>query len=275
MAGPKTALRRRDRPGAHRLRTRRSHPRPCADRTHRWQRHRQPGAAIRAAEIARDQKITIHTVAVGDPTAAGEEKLDEETLKAVAATTGGHYAHANDRAALADIYAQLDALRTREVQTVSHRPRRELFHWPLAVGVLLSLVYHLAWAVRIGLRQKLRIPATVAAPVAMAAALPIATGLSQFHFLRPWWLLALIPALGLAWLIRRHQDASRPWRGVIDGPFITTPARQGGTTTPPATRSSAAAHLAPGDPVAELARRGSASRRHLPTTRRLWSSPSK
>jgi hypothetical protein len=43
--------------------------------------------------------------------------------------------------ALADIYAQLDALRTREVQTVSHRPRRELFHWPLGVGVLLSLVY--------------------------------------------------------------------------------------------------------------------------------------
>jgi hypothetical protein len=27
---------------------------------------------IRAAEIARDKKITIHTVAVGDPTAAGE-----------------------------------------------------------------------------------------------------------------------------------------------------------------------------------------------------------
>jgi Ca-activated chloride channel homolog len=84
---------------------------------------------ILAAEIARDKKITIHTVAVGDPTAAGEEKLDDETLKAVAATAGGRYAHANDQAALADIYAQLDGLRTREVQTVSHRPRRELFHW--------------------------------------------------------------------------------------------------------------------------------------------------
>ena len=35
---------------------------------------------VRAAEIARAQKITIYTVAVGDPTAAGEEKLDEETL---------------------------------------------------------------------------------------------------------------------------------------------------------------------------------------------------
>ena len=137
-------------------------------------------------------------------------------MKSVAATTGGRYAHANDRAALVDIYAQLDALRTHEVQTVSHRPRRELFHCPLGVGVLLSLVYHLTWAVRTGLRRKLYIPATAAAPAGMAAVLPIATGLSQFHFLRPWWLLALIPALGLVWMICRHQDTTRPWRGVID-----------------------------------------------------------
>src|SRR4029450_9534507 len=127
---------------------------------------------IRAAEVARDQKITIHTVAVGDQTAAGEEKLDEETLKTVAATTGGQYAHANDQAALADIYSQLDASRTREVPTVSHRPRHELFHCPLGVGVLLSLVYHLAWAVRTGLRRKFGIPATAAAPVGTAGGLP-------------------------------------------------------------------------------------------------------
>ena len=85
---------------------------------------------MRAAEIARDKKITIYTVAVGDPTAAGEEKLDEETLKTVAATTGGQYYHANDRVALAGIYTQLDALPTRPVQTLSHRPRLDLF--PLA-----------------------------------------------------------------------------------------------------------------------------------------------
>jgi Ca-activated chloride channel homolog len=170
----------------------------------------------KAAEIARDKQITIHTVAVGDPTAAGEEKLDEETLKAVATTTGGRYSHADDRAALAEIYTQLDALRTREVQTVSHRPRRELFHWPLGVGMLLSLAYHLAWALRTALRRKAVLPATTAAtPVGLAAALPVMTGLGQFHFLRPWWLLALAPALWLAWMIRRHQDAARPWRGVI------------------------------------------------------------
>jgi Ca-activated chloride channel family protein len=167
-----------------------------------------------AAEIARSKQITIHTVAVGDPTAAGEEKLDEETLKTVAATTGGRYSHVDDRAALAEIYAQLDALRAREVQTVSHRPRRELFYWPLGVGMLLSLAYHLAWALRVGLRRKPIMAGEV--PTGLAASLPVMTGLCQFHILRPWWLLALLPVLWLVWVIRRHQDAARPWRGVID-----------------------------------------------------------
>jgi hypothetical protein len=91
--------------------------------------------------------------------------LDEETLKAVAATTGGGYSHANDWAALADIYAQLDALRTRELQTVSHRPKRELFPWPLGVGLLLSLAYHLVWGVHTSLRRKHASPVPAAAPL--------------------------------------------------------------------------------------------------------------
>jgi Mg-chelatase subunit ChlD len=183
---------------------------------------------VKAAEIARDRKITIHTVAVGDPTAAGEEKLDEETLKAVAATTGGRYSHANDGAALAEIYAQLDALRTREVQTVSHRPRRELFHWPLGTGMILSLAYHLVWAVRTGRRRKPVQLATATPPVRLPAFFAVATGLSQFHFLRPWWLLALAPALGLVWMIRRHQDAARPWRGVIAAHLLPHLLAEGG-----------------------------------------------
>jgi Ca-activated chloride channel family protein len=182
----------------------------------------------RAAEISRDRKITIHSVAVGDPTAAGEEKLDETTLRAVAATTGGQYSHANDRAALAEIYAQLDALRTREVQTISHRPRRELFCWPLGVGMLLSLAYHLMCAVRTSLRRKLVLPATAVAPVRLAAVISGMSGLSQFHFLRPWWLLAMVPALWLAWMIRRRQDAARPWRGVIADHLLAHLLAEGG-----------------------------------------------
>jgi Ca-activated chloride channel family protein len=94
----------------------------------------------KAAEIARDKKITIHTVAVGDPKAAGEEKLDEVVLRQVAATTEGTYSHAGNRAELEEIYRRLDALPTQPAPTIIHRPRRDLFVWPLAIGFLFSLV---------------------------------------------------------------------------------------------------------------------------------------
>jgi Ca-activated chloride channel family protein len=93
-----------------------------------------------AAEVARDKKIVVHTVAVGDPKAAGEEKLDEATLKRVAETTGGTYSHAGNRAELEATYRRLDALPTQEAPTLTHRPRRDLFPWPLAAGLLPSFV---------------------------------------------------------------------------------------------------------------------------------------
>jgi Ca-activated chloride channel homolog len=98
----------------------------------------------KAAEVARDKKITIHTVAVGDPKAAGEDKLDEGTLRRVCETTGGTYSHAGNRAELEAIYTRLDALPTQEAQTITHRPRRDLFHWPLAAGLAFSFVAPLA-----------------------------------------------------------------------------------------------------------------------------------
>ncbi len=39
--------------------------------------------------------------------------------------------------------------------------------------------------------------------------------IGAFHFLRPWWLLALIPAATLVWTILRRQSADRPWRGIV------------------------------------------------------------
>lgn len=40
--------------------------------------------------------------------------------------------------------------------------------------------------------------------------------LASFHFIRPVWLLALIPALLLWWLHRRRQDSAQRWRKAID-----------------------------------------------------------
>jgi Ca-activated chloride channel family protein len=40
--------------------------------------------------------------------------------------------------------------------------------------------------------------------------------IGDFHFLRPLWLLAFVPVALVVWGIRRRQDASRPWHGIVD-----------------------------------------------------------
>ncbi len=101
-----------------------------------------------AAKIARDNDIIIHVIGVGDPTATGEEKLDEEALITVASTTGGRYFHAANRDELQEIYAELDRIDVREIESESYRPRTDLFHWPLAAFMILWLLFHAALLVR-------------------------------------------------------------------------------------------------------------------------------
>jgi len=96
---------------------------------------------LRAAEIAQDNGVTIYTIAMGDPEAAGEQALDEVTLKAVADTTGGEYFHAEDRADLDRIYQTLDQLNPKQVESLSYRPERELYFWPLGFAILLSMFF--------------------------------------------------------------------------------------------------------------------------------------
>lgn len=98
---------------------------------------------VEAARIAADRKIRIHTVAIGDPTTAGEDKLDKATLDQVASGTGGKSFFAADRDELRGIYAELDRIETREVKTLSHRPRRDVFHYALLAALLISLASRL------------------------------------------------------------------------------------------------------------------------------------
>ncbi|WP_035603672.1 VWA domain-containing protein [Haloferula sp. BvORR071] len=52
--------------------------------------------------------------------------------------------------------------------------------------------------------------------------------MGDFHFLRPWWLLAVVPALLLAWGMLRHADPAREWRGIIADhlvPYLVTGSR--------------------------------------------------
>lgn len=104
---------------------------------------------IEAARVAKERDIRIHTVAIGDPTTVGEEKLDVEALRSVARESGGSYFFAADRAQLEEIYDELDKIETRQVNVISHRPRNDLFFWPLLAAVLIWLSEKAV----IGLRQ--------------------------------------------------------------------------------------------------------------------------
>ncbi len=95
---------------------------------------------INAAEIAGLESVEIYTIGVGDPAASGEDRVDFETLEAVAARTGGEFFNADNEAALAEIYLRIDALAAGEVKTRSWRPRRSLVHCPAGIAVVIGLL---------------------------------------------------------------------------------------------------------------------------------------
>jgi len=103
-----------------------------------------------AADLAAKQAIKIYTVAIGDPEAGGEERVDLEALRDIAAATGGQAFRGEDREGLESIYRELDALEPVELETLSYRPRRPLYFWPLGLAVLLVFGYHLLMALRAG-----------------------------------------------------------------------------------------------------------------------------
>jgi Ca-activated chloride channel family protein len=93
-----------------------------------------------AADIARQHGLVIHTIGVGDPHASGENRVDLATLREVAGTTGGRFFRAEDGSELEAIYGEIDLLAPVKFQTQSWRPKLPLFHWPLGVAVLLTLL---------------------------------------------------------------------------------------------------------------------------------------
>jgi Ca-activated chloride channel family protein len=97
----------------------------------------------RAADIAKQNGIRIHTVGIGNPDASGEDKLDTSALQKIATTTGGQYFFGQDQNQLEQIYATLDRITPSNATTLSWRPRRELFQYPLGAALGLLIAYHL------------------------------------------------------------------------------------------------------------------------------------
>ena len=104
-----------------------------------------------AAELAAQSGLRIYTIGVGgkpmrvrgligtriiDPAA----DLDERTLTYIADTTGGQYFRATDRERLQAIYQKLEELEPVTGGERSVRPVKALYHWPLGIAFMLTLI---------------------------------------------------------------------------------------------------------------------------------------
>ena len=99
---------------------------------------------VDAARVAAAENIRIYPIAVGDPTAVGEEAIDLETLSRMADVTGGQAFEALDSADLAAVFELLDTLEPNIFDSVSFRPRTDVHWFPLALVVGLYLLLRAA-----------------------------------------------------------------------------------------------------------------------------------
>lgn len=96
---------------------------------------------VDAAKVAQRYGVTIYPIAIGDPETSGEEALDIDTLERVAEVTGGVFYQALDRPQLRTIYQRIAELEPQIFEARSHRPRRDLHHWPMLLVTVLMLIF--------------------------------------------------------------------------------------------------------------------------------------
>lgn len=108
----------------------------------------------RAAELATTAGVRIHTIGVGAETMTVNSlfgtrrvrntELDEAALLQISQTTGGRYFRARDIAGLEEIYQLLDGLEPVSKDAEVFRPVQELYMWPLAAALFLSMLLAVA-----------------------------------------------------------------------------------------------------------------------------------
>jgi Ca-activated chloride channel family protein len=96
---------------------------------------------IKAAELASLANVKIYTIGVG---ARGSSGLDEQTLAEVAKITGGQFFRARNPAELDAIYQELNRLEPVDQEAETIRPTISLYHWPLGLAFILSLLIAIA-----------------------------------------------------------------------------------------------------------------------------------
>ena len=95
---------------------------------------------VDAARVAAAEDIRIYPIAVGDPTASGEEAIDLDTLARMAEVTGGQAFEALSSEDLLAVFELLGTLEPNVFDSVNFRPRTDI-HWlPLAAVLLLYVL---------------------------------------------------------------------------------------------------------------------------------------
>lgn len=103
-----------------------------------------------AVELAVAYGLKIYTIGIGaeeiqQRTLFGTRRinpsadLDEATLRNIAQQTGGQYFRARNPEELNNIYLELDRLEPLDQDAEVFRPRKSLYHWPLALSFISSL----------------------------------------------------------------------------------------------------------------------------------------
>ena len=97
---------------------------------------------VDAAKVAASYDVRIYTIASGDPSTVGEDALDMATIRRVSELTGGRSFEALDQQQMRDAYLTIGELEPELYESISFRPRQSL-HWvPVALAMVLYLLYH-------------------------------------------------------------------------------------------------------------------------------------
>ncbi|MEO1327692.1 MAG: VWA domain-containing protein [Pseudomonadota bacterium] len=101
----------------------------------------------KASELAATVGLRIYTIGIGAERSTYRSRvpglvlpsrdLDEKTLKAIAAQTGGRYFRATDTRSMQAIYDELDKLEPAADDEDGFRTYEELFFWPASLAVLM------------------------------------------------------------------------------------------------------------------------------------------
>lgn len=105
---------------------------------------------LKAAQLAAAEHVRIYTIGFGGDGSASaffglslpaqDDGVDEDTLRKIAASTGGQYYRARDTESLAGIYAQLDRIEPALRAQAAQRPRVELYPWFAGAALGLAML---------------------------------------------------------------------------------------------------------------------------------------